>query len=295
MAGFFARRRRHATQAEHADFPLNPDGSVIHASHLALSSLHGPVFGPLDLKLCPGDLCVVYGTTGSGKSALLLALTGRMRGVTGHLRIVGKEAIPDPYAALRYTSVGRVGQYVAPDDRLTISELIAERAYLDGSMPAATEQQAERIEEWLGYRVDRVAQYQELPAIEKTVVCAALGLVVPSAITVVDDADADVPMDDLVPLYAALKKLAQLNGSVIVVSASNATGVPQGTVRVHLPARTVSRLYPVEDSPADISVASEPPEPIEVPDVSDTEVTVTRATTAASAGKHQDGVDREER
>ena len=51
--------------------------ATLVARGLTLRGGRGPVFGPLDLVLPPQTHLAVLGTQGSGRSALLLALTGR--------------------------------------------------------------------------------------------------------------------------------------------------------------------------------------------------------------------------
>ena len=49
----------------------------------------GPVFGPLDLELPDKKLVFLSGRDGSGRTALALALSGRMRLSTGTLEVCG--------------------------------------------------------------------------------------------------------------------------------------------------------------------------------------------------------------
>ena len=79
---------------------------LVHAVGLTASARQGTIFGPLDLDLYPGQLGIVHGDRGSGKSALLLSLTARFRRAEGTLFINGINAIEKPYEAMKYTSGG---------------------------------------------------------------------------------------------------------------------------------------------------------------------------------------------
>ncbi|AZR06812.1 ATP-binding cassette domain-containing protein [Trueperella pyogenes] len=257
--------------------PLNDDGSVLRAQRLAASSVYGPIFGPLDLCLKPGTLCIVHGTSGSGRSALLLALAGHLRRVTGSLEVAGYDAAAAPLAVIENAGVGRIGQYAAPDDRLTVAELIAERALYDGASMRTAIKRVEQIEDWLGYQIDREALYQELPGAEKAVLCAVLAMVRPAAVVVVDGVDQDVPAHQLVALYEALQHLAAFDGHAVIVSATNADAAPLGAVRVHLVPKKASRVHKIEEPPVSVDTATEAPTPAEALDAGrDGEIVVVR-------------------
>lgn len=263
-------RRKQQVQVD----SLNDDGSVLRAIRLAASSVHGPIFGPLDLALAPGTLCIVHGTSGSGRSALLLALAGRLRRVTGGLEIAGYDADTELSAVLQCAAVGRIGQYAAPDDRLTVGELIGERAVQDGMSIRQAVERAEQIEDFLGYRIDRGALYQELPGAEKAMLCASLAMLRPAAVIVVDGVDHDVPAHHAATLLASLQKLATMDNNVIVVSASNANAAPVGAVRVHLVPTKVTRIHKIEEPPVTIDEAIEEPEVLAPLDPDQDEVVV---------------------
>ncbi len=73
--------------------------------------------GPSTLMSTP-DSCMVHGPLGSGKSALLLALTGRFA-LSGLLTIDGVDAIHDRFEAMQMTSMSPNWATIRPEDRLT--------------------------------------------------------------------------------------------------------------------------------------------------------------------------------
>ena len=76
---------------EHAGFsePVSP-ALAVRADGLTRSGSLGPVFGPVDLRIPFGGLAVVQGFAGSGRTSLLLTLSGRMRPSSGKLRVLGR-------------------------------------------------------------------------------------------------------------------------------------------------------------------------------------------------------------
>ncbi|MEV0846846.1 ATP-binding cassette domain-containing protein [Streptomyces sp. NPDC049954] len=91
----------------------------------------GPVFQGLELDAAPGSLVAVEGPSGSGRTCLLLALTGRMRTSEGSAR-VGGHPLPGRLAAVRRISaLGPVQGVSELDPALTVAEHLRERALLE--------------------------------------------------------------------------------------------------------------------------------------------------------------------
>lgn len=226
----------------------------------------GTIFGPVDLDLHAGDLCVVNGVEGSGKSAFLMTLASRFRGVTGTLEIDGNDALADPYKTMQHTAVARLGNYVAPEDRLTVEESISERAYLDGISLAEAERRADEIEQLLGYRVERGVEIESLDPVSRAVISVVLVMLRPARIVVIDDVDLRVPYVHQPFMYDLLAKLTTLDGSAIVASAIDGDCLPKGSIRVRLASRRPSHVHSVEeDAVAAVAVVENDPPATEDP------------------------------
>ena len=225
---------------------------ILRARNLLATGHEGTIFGPIDVDLNGGDLCIVHGDKGSGKSALLLTLSGRFRGVTGTLLINGIDALESPYEAIDETTVARLGNYVAPEDRLTIAESIAERAYLDRIPLREAEDRAEEIENLLGFRVERGVEIEQLDPVTRAITSVALAMLRPAQIVVVDDIDLVVPHSQQPRMFELLHKLTTLDQSVIIASAIDADTVPKGTMRIRLSSKIASHTHPIDDAPVTI-------------------------------------------
>ena len=65
-------------------------GVAVVARNLHLTGKRGPVYGPIDLTVRTGELLLVTGPAGSGRTALLLTLAGRLRPSPGsELTVLG--------------------------------------------------------------------------------------------------------------------------------------------------------------------------------------------------------------
>lgn len=275
------------------------DGSVLHAQRLSGTGHRGPVFSPVDLSVMPGQLCVVHGGSGTGKSSLLLALAARWRSSSGRLLIAGVDAIADPYAAAQHTSVARIGRYVAPDDQLSIADLITQHSYLSGLRAREGRRRAEDIEDHLGVRVERGALLCDLVPVEATLVTVALAMLRQAAVVVADDVDRGVAASEHLVLYQRLQELAQLQDSALIVTANDASAAPVGSLRVRLAARKASHVTHIESDRVDVDMVASAPQPIPALDAGErsdatviTPVTEPPAAHPGSAAPHFDSTHR---
>lgn len=189
----------------------------------------------VSLTVEPRRATVVVGPGGSGRSSLLLALCGRMRGTTGTLVASGRPVRTgrDLRALRRRTSVARIASLVLPEARLTVAESVVERALLDGVRPADAEGAFAAAEDLLETHLDRSALTERLTAYEQGVLAVALALVRPAELVVVDDVDADLDLDDQARLLAGLVRVAAA-GPAVVATTTEASTVPADAVLVPL-------------------------------------------------------------
>ena len=209
--------------------------AVVEARRLSLVGPEGPVFRDVTLAVRPGLVTVVVGPGGSGRSSLLLAFCGRMRGCTGTVAAQGHAVRSgrDLRALRRRTSVARISDFVLPEARLTVAESVVERALTDGVRPADAERAFAAAEDVLGTHLDRRTVTERLTAYEQTVLAVALAVVRPADLVVLDDLDTDLDTDDQRRLLDALVRLAAA-GPAVLVSTTERASVPDAAVLVPL-------------------------------------------------------------
>ncbi|RPE44645.1 ABC-type multidrug transport system ATPase subunit [Streptomyces sp. Ag109_O5-1] len=105
-------------------------GVPVTAERLGLKGPRGWAFRGISLDAGPGALIAVEGPSGSGRTCLLLALTGRMKATEG-TATVGAARLPKQLAAVRRISaVANVAGVTDLEPALTVSEHLRERALL---------------------------------------------------------------------------------------------------------------------------------------------------------------------
>ncbi|MFF8400087.1 ATP-binding cassette domain-containing protein [Streptomyces sp. NPDC015684] len=106
------------------------DGVDVTAEGLGLEGPRGWAFRGITLDAQPGSLIAIEGPSGSGRTCLLLALTGRMKPTEG-VAAVGGFKLPRHMAALRrVAAVANVAGVTDLDPALTVGEHLRERALL---------------------------------------------------------------------------------------------------------------------------------------------------------------------
>ncbi|MFF9686263.1 ATP-binding cassette domain-containing protein [Streptomyces sp. NPDC014623] len=126
----------------------SPHGAALSAEDFGLKGPRGWAFRGVGFTAGPGSLVAVEGPSGSGRTCLLLALTGRMRSTHGHAE-AGGERLPGRLAAVRaFSALGPVPGVSELDPSFTVAEHLRERALLrrrfDGSPRSLLRPRAER-------------------------------------------------------------------------------------------------------------------------------------------------------
>ncbi|MFF9979987.1 ATP-binding cassette domain-containing protein [Streptomyces erythrochromogenes] len=108
----------------------SPHGAAVKAEDFGLKGPRGWAFRGIGLDAAPGSLIAVEGPSGSGRTCLLLALTGRMKPTEGHAE-VGRHRLPKKMAAVRrIAALGPVPGVNDLDQSLTVAEQLREGALL---------------------------------------------------------------------------------------------------------------------------------------------------------------------
>ncbi|MFE7621225.1 ATP-binding cassette domain-containing protein [Streptomyces sp. NPDC057496] len=127
----------------------SPHGAAVTAGNLGLKGPRGWAFRGLDVEARPGSLVAIEGPSGSGRTCLLLALTGRMRPTEGHAEVGGLRLPRKMAAVRRVCALGPVPGVSELDPAFTVAEHLRERALLQrrygGSLRALLRPRAERI------------------------------------------------------------------------------------------------------------------------------------------------------
>lgn len=106
------------------------DGIAVAAEGLGLKGPRGWAFRGITFAAAPGSLVAVEGPSGTGRTCLLLALTGRMKATEGTATVGGARLPKQLGAVRRMSAVAHVVGVTDLDPALTVGEHLRERALL---------------------------------------------------------------------------------------------------------------------------------------------------------------------
>ncbi|MFD4409928.1 ATP-binding cassette domain-containing protein [Streptomyces sp. NPDC058475] len=222
-------------------------GLGVTAEDFGLEGPRGWAFRGVRLDAEPGSLIAIEGPSGSGRTCLLLALTGRMRPTEGSA-VVGASRLPKQMAAVRQESaLAHVPGVTDLDPALTVGEHLSERALLQrrfgGSLRGLLRPRAERTAE-AKLRIDRAlaaagldrealpkgsrTAVRDLERLEALRLSIALALLGRPRLLGVDDTDLKLSDAERAEVWALLRSLAEAGSTVLAVCSE----APEGAVVV---------------------------------------------------------------
>ncbi len=217
----------------------SPDrGAAVSVEGLGVKGPRGWAFRGVSGAAAPGSLVALAGPSGTGRTCLLLALTGRMRIKEGHADVGGLRLPRKMAAVRRISALAHVPGVSDLDQAFTVGEHLREAALLrrrfDGSPLALLRPRAERAAE-NRRRIDAALATagldpQSLPKGERTSVrdlerlealrlSLALALVGEPRLLAVDDTDLKLGEADEAAVWTALRAVADSGVTVLAVCA----------------------------------------------------------------------------
>ena len=242
-------------------------GAAVSAEDFGLKGARGWVFRHVRIDTAPGTVVAIVGPSGSGRTCLLLALTGRMRPTEGRAE-VGGLALPRAMAAVRrISSLGPVPGVSDLDPALTVAEQLRERALLQrrfgGSLRALLRPRADRAAEARD-RIDAAltaagldmatlpkgerTSVRDLERLEALRLSVALALIGRPRLLAVDDLDLKLSDTGRAEAWQLMRSVAD-GGTTVLAVCSQAPEAGAGAVGVDGIVRTEeSKDEPNEDT-----------------------------------------------
>ena len=193
---------------------------AIHAERVRLSSGGHRILPAITFDAAVGSIVALVGASGTGKTSLLLALAGRMRGWNGSIRVFGADAARDGKRVRQLVGLGLMPGINDLSPALTPAQHVAEqRAF------APRSQRSPRTDVLARVRLDAAASIQVklLDAEQCVRLGIALALVRDVRVLVVDDLDRDLDAEQRGRVVALLRELADEGLTVLVACVDEAT------------------------------------------------------------------------
>ncbi|MEU9962060.1 ATP-binding cassette domain-containing protein [Streptomyces sp. NPDC050982] len=227
-----------------------PHGLGVRAEDFGLRGPRGWAFRGVGVDAEPGSLIAIEGPSGSGRTCLLLALTGRMKPTEGHAR-VGQSELPKQMAAVRrFSALAHVPGVTDLEPSLSVAEHLRERALLQrrfgGSVRGLLRPRSERVTE-ARLRVDSAlaaagldreslpkgsrTAVRDLERLEALRLSVALALIGRPRLLGIDDTDLKLSGAERAEVWALLRSLTEAGTTVVAVCSEapeDALVVPTG-------------------------------------------------------------------
>jgi len=191
-------------------------GAEIIAQAISARGPLGCAFTNVSLDVGPGQLAVIAGSGGSGRTSLLLALAGRMQLITGTVRVDEYLLPGDAQDVQRCVAVAQAPPAVDLDEHLRVGELIAERAMISGAN--ATSEAVQELFEILGFDAPPDCRVGELRPPERTLLAVSLAAAERPSAVIVDNADGGCGAEEARQVWSALQSLAARGCTVLASS-----------------------------------------------------------------------------
>ncbi|WP_030314482.1 ATP-binding cassette domain-containing protein [Streptomyces flavochromogenes] len=230
-----------------AEAEERPHGAAVVADGFGLKGPRGWAFRKVSFRAGPGTLVAIEGPSGSGRTCLLLALTGRMKAKEGTAEIGGLPLPRKMAAVRRISALGHVPGVSELDPAFTVAEHLGERALLqsrfDGSVRTFLRRPSERRASARARIDEAVAaaglDLASLPKGERTSVrdlerlealrlSIALALIGTPRLLAVDDTDLKLSDADRAEAWALLRSVADSGTTVLAVCSE----APEGALRI---------------------------------------------------------------
>jgi ABC-type multidrug transport system ATPase subunit len=228
-------------------------GVAVSAQGLGLRGPRGWAFRGIGIDAEPGSLIAIEGPSGSGRTSLLLTLTGRMKPTEGRAT-VGRFSLPKQMTAVRRISaLGPVPGVTDLEPVLTVAEHLHERALLqrrfDGSLRALLRPRAERAAE-ARLRIESALSaagldtsalpkgsrtaVRDMERLETLRLSVALALIGHPRVLGVDDTDLKLSDTERAEAWALLRSIAEAGTTVLAVCSE----APEDVLTVSTAARS---------------------------------------------------------
>ena len=101
---------------------------AVSARAISMHGPWGPVYGPIDLDVDAGGVTALIHPAGTGRTALLMTLAGRMRPLSGTVTVFGHS---DARKILRVSALANIDALDKIDQSVTVRDLITEQLRWD--------------------------------------------------------------------------------------------------------------------------------------------------------------------
>lgn len=221
----------------------------------------GSVFENIDLQVHPGELAVVTGASGSGRTCMLLALSGRLRLVAGLLKVAGLMLPRRARTARKLLVPARLRPGVEPEPQHLVGQVIRERQMISG---VDREDIVDALD-LVGVDPRPSVLVGEMHPADRLLLLVALAVATSAPGILVDDVGLGVPSRHVPRLWSALRAVTS-TGITVLASATEPPDDCDAVIELPHPFEPEVPPQPVDDPDAPTVEFAPYTHPIELPE-----------------------------
>ncbi|OLN28083.1 ATP-binding cassette domain-containing protein [Desulfosporosinus metallidurans] len=189
---------------------------ALRCQDITIKHGRGNVLANFNLELSAGQIIALYGSTGSGKTSLLLLLAGLLKPSVGEVFVEDINVLKDPRRARLQTGLGVIPEFnpllshLSVEENLTFQARALKLAYPKDHVCEMI--QNFRLEKEAKRRVDR------LPALKYTETGMAMALIGNPALVLLDEPEYHLTTEETVIIWKRLQTLKSLGKTVILTT-----------------------------------------------------------------------------
>lgn len=208
---------------------MSSDGVGVTARGTTARGPLGPVFENVDATIRPGELATVTGPSGTGRTSLLLALSGRLRTVAGWIEVDGHQLPKHSKRARKLLAPALLRPGFDLEPYWRVREAVRERRVTHKIDNADVSESFALV----GVDPEPEALIGSLHPGERLLLAVALGVAASPAGLLVDDVELGLPAAARVRVWTALKAVSG-TGTTVIASTTDPPRFEAGPV-IRLP------------------------------------------------------------
>ncbi|MEU3465338.1 ATP-binding cassette domain-containing protein [Streptomyces sp. NPDC006733] len=229
---------------------------MITAEGYGLRGPRGRVFGDVSFSAPAGTLVAVEGPSGTGRTCLMLALTGRMKANEGRAEVHGHLLPRRMPAVRRISALGPVDGVSALEPALTVAEHLRERVLLQRRFFSRADRDRADVSAALaaaGLELDALVKgertaVRDLERLEALRLGVALALLAHPRVLGVDDVDHKLGDADREAAWSMLRSVADAGTTVLGVCTRAPAGALVVSTGTAAPAAAAEMTYEADET-----------------------------------------------
>lgn len=194
----------------------DPSSGFLVAQGLSATGPEGPIFTTVSVTAELGEIVTIIGDSGTGRTALLLALSGRFKCQAGTLTIAGEQR---PSRIRSSVAIAWAPPAVMFDDNHTVAAVLSESALVGDTAEAEVRRRCDELR----LDLDTGTAFGRLSRLDRTLLALASAWAADAPVIAVDDLDSGVDDAGTARLWEAARVVADDRRLVL------ATAVRAGT------------------------------------------------------------------